>query len=79
MALQQRFINNSEIEQLASWVVTNYEFSCSWRGAGQSAKECAADDFGVRLTNAQVGTVVNVAKQKWQSLVISTQLAIANQ
>jgi hypothetical protein len=79
MTLKQRFINNAEVEGLASGAVTNYENSCSWRSAGQAAKEDAAEYFGVRLTSAQVGTVVNVAKQKWEAIVISTKAAIAGE
>jgi hypothetical protein len=74
MSLQQRFITNSEIEQLAIEAVKNYELSCAWRNAGQEARECGADDFGLRLTNAQVATIVNVAKQKWEAIVMSTIL-----
>jgi hypothetical protein len=79
MTLQQRFVNNAEIEELANWVVTNYELSCNWGLAGRSAKEYAADDFGLRLTNAQVGSIVNVAKQKWEAAVISTKASLAGE
>ena len=74
MSLQQRFITNSEIEQLAIEAVKNYEMSCAWGKSGQEARECGADDFGLRLTNAQVATIVNVAKQKWEAIVMSTRL-----
>ena len=76
MSLQQRFITNSEIEQLAIEAVKNYEMSCAWGKSGQEARECGADDFGLRLTNAQVATIVNVAKQKWEAIVMSTILKI---
>jgi|LWDU01.1.fsa_nt_gi hypothetical protein len=74
MSLIQRFVTDSEMEQLSIEGVTNYEMSCQWNKSGQAIKEYGADEFSLRLTNAQIATAVNIAKQKWEAITISTML-----
>ena len=68
-----RHLKESEIKQMAEYAVTNYEFSCSWKSAFNSAVEFAADEFGVTATKAQAATAVNMAKMIWEGYKIEAQ------
>lgn len=76
MALKEQFLTDHLLTIFADESVNNYELSCEWRKAGQAAQDLAADDFGIRLTNSQVGTIVNIAKQKWMSRIVAVQKSI---
>lgn len=72
-----RYMPQSEIDQMASAAVTCYEMACSWRRAGEAAREYAADDLGVRATSAQVALAVRLAQTRWQGIAQSIRREIA--
>lgn len=71
-----RYISQAEIDQMARAAVTSYEMACSWRRAGEAAREYAADELGVRATSAQVALAVRLAQTRWQGIAQSVHKEI---
>ena len=74
--MKEIHLTKSELIQMAEYAVTDYEFSCSWKSAFNSAVEFAADEFGVRATKAQAATAVNMAKMIWEGYKIEAKKEI---
>lgn len=63
---------NEIIDELATAALDNFEFSCEWAKAADAAKE-AAQDLGIRLERGLILHSVNVAKLRWNAIIIRTK------
>lgn len=61
------YIKDDEIEAMANAAFVSYEFTCSWKRAGEAAREFAMDEFGKRPSSGAVGLAVRLAQVKWES------------
>lgn len=68
MTLKTAYLPESTITEMARAALSSYEMACSWRKAGQAAAECAADDFGVKASQAQIAYAVRLAQAKWEGI-----------
>lgn len=68
-------LTDKAISEMAEAALRAYEFACSWRRAGDAAREHAADEFGVRANPAQVGLAVRLAQTRWQALSFDARRA----
>ena len=75
--MKQRFLTEFEITLLAEEALNNFEWTCEWRKAREAASEFAADEWGVRATNAQLNTAVRRAQVGWEGVKMSVKSAIA--
>lgn len=64
--MNQRYLTEAELADMAAAACASYEFACSWRAAGTAAAEYAADELGVRATSAQIATAVRLAQTRWE-------------
>ena len=71
--MKTRHLTEEEIKQMADWAVDNYELSCCWRKAFDSAIEFAADEFSVKATKSQAATAINIAKATWEGFRIKSE------
>jgi len=69
--MKSRYLTRSEILEMADAALISYEFACEWKKSFYAAKEYAVDMLQVKPTRAQCATAVNLAKTKWQSVVIT--------
>ena len=77
MKLQPAYLTEAQITEMAEAALTSYEWTASWRDAGRAAREHAADEWGLRATDAQIATAVRLAQVGWQSLSLSVRSAQA--
>ena len=69
--MKSRYLTQSELLEMADAALTSYEFACEWEKSFYAAKEYAVDMLKVKPTRAQCATAVNLAKTKWQWVVIN--------
>ena len=75
MKLQPAYLTGTQITDMAEAALTSYDWTASWREAGRAAREHAADEWGIRATDAQVATAVRIAQTKWQAIAMSVRSA----
>jgi hypothetical protein len=75
--MQKRYLTNHEVSEMAEAAIRSYEFAASWRDAGRAAREFAADEMGVRATDAQVATAVRIAQAGWEGIKIQVSKALS--
>jgi len=63
--MKTRHLTKKEIEEMATFAVGDYYYSRSWESARRSAFSCAADEFRVKATKAQIAEAVKLAKRIW--------------
>ena len=71
--MKKRFLTTTEINELASEAVRNYEFSCEWRNTAEAISDYAFDYWEIGVTKAQIATVICVAKTKWMALSLEAK------
>jgi len=67
------YLTDTQIDEMAAAAVTSYDMACSWSAAGRAAREYAADELGVKATDAQVATAVRIAQVKWQGFSMAAR------
>lgn len=71
------YLNDSQIEELAQYVCNGYEFTCSWRDAGITARDEIIERHGFKPRSSLVGLVVRRAQLKWEGYRHQAQRAAA--
>lgn len=61
MKMQQRELTSRELMDIARHAATNWEFSCDWNRARESAYDYAADMYCAILTRNQSARVMQFA------------------
>tara|TARA_R110001592_G_scaffold67270_1_gene206250 strand:+ start:346 stop:579 length:234 start_codon:yes stop_codon:yes gene_type:complete len=67
------YLSDFDIQQMAEAALTTFEMTASWKRAFESAVEFAADEWEIKVNNAQAATAVNIAKSGWQGIKQSVQ------
>lgn len=67
MALSKRYLTDDEIDDMAHAAFASYEWTASWRRAGEAAREHAADEYGVDASSTAVGLAVRHAQVMWEA------------
>ena len=73
------YLTAKQITDMAEAALNAYEMTASWKAAGTSAAEHAADEFGVKATSAQIATAMQGAKVGWSAISFATKKAIATE
>lgn len=75
--MNSTYLTDAQINEMANAAANSYEMACEWRIAGRAAREHAADEWGIRATDAQVATAVRIAQVKWQAISMSAKQGAA--
>jgi hypothetical protein len=74
--MKQSYLSQWDIQQMAEAALINYEFSCSWEKANETAIEFAANEWEIKATQAQAATATNIAKTGWDGIKQSVKKVI---
>jgi hypothetical protein len=66
-------MRDEQVIDMARAALRSYEWSCSWREAGQAAREHAMDEWGQRAPRWAVGLAVRLAQCSWQAQVMKAK------
>jgi hypothetical protein len=69
MALSTRYLTENEIDEMAHAALDSYEMTGDKAAAFRAAREHAADEMGVRATQAQCATAFQRAMVGWTARV----------
>lgn len=67
-------MNTTQLNDCATAALENYEFSCSWSKAYVAAYDYAKEN-GWSASRTALGAAVNIAKARWEGLVINAKNA----
>lgn len=59
------YLNDHQIEQMATSALISYEMTADWNSAFRSAKEFAIDELNMRPNRTAVLLALKIAKVKW--------------
>lgn len=62
------YISQWEMQTLAEEALQSFEMTASWDRAFDVAIEFAADEWEIKVTQAQAATAIAIAKTGWQGI-----------
>jgi hypothetical protein len=71
------YLNNAQIDEMASAAVRSYEMTADWLAATRAAQEHAIDEFGIRPRLSAVLLAVKIAKVRWMAISGSVRREVA--
>jgi len=71
--MKSAYMSQWEIQNMAEEALTSYEMTSNWSRAFEAAVEFAANEWGIKATEAQAATAVAIAKTGWQGIKQSVE------